>query len=98
MRVVREILVQRRGRPHMLVDPALVIRVNELGESSVKFVARPWVRAEDYWDVHWNLTRQVKQAFDARGLTIPFPQTEMTIRGPKNPGGSGAPAPFGATG
>jgi small conductance mechanosensitive channel len=39
------------------------------------------VRAEDYWDVYWDLTRQVKEAFDARGLTIPFPQTEMRIKG-----------------
>jgi len=69
------------GHPKVLADPAPVIRVNELGESSVNFVARPWVRAEDYWDVYWDLTRQVKEAFDARGLTIPFPQTEMRIKG-----------------
>ena len=63
-------------------DPAPVIRANALGESSVDFVVRrPWVRAADYWDVYWDLTRQVKEAFDARGLTIPFPQTEMRIKG-----------------
>ncbi len=67
--------------PKVLKDPAPVIRVNELGESSVNFVARPWVRAEDYWDVYWDLTQQVKEAFDVRGLTIPFPQTEMRIKG-----------------
>ena len=69
------------GHPKVLSDPAPLIRVNELGESSVNFVARPWVRAEDYWDVYWDLTRQVKEAFDAHGLTIPFPQTEMRIKG-----------------
>ncbi len=68
------------SHPKVLKDPAPVIRVNELGESSVNFVARPWVRAEDYWDVYWDLTQQVKEAFDARGLTIPFPQTEMRIK------------------
>ena len=68
------------GHPKVLADPAPVIRVNALGASSVDFVARPWVRAADYWDVYWDLTRQVKEAFDARGITIPFPQTEMTIR------------------
>lgn len=75
------------NHPKVLNEPAPVIRVNELGDSSVNFVARPWVRAEDYWDVYWDLTRQVKEAFDARGLTIPFPQTEMRIKGdPKTPG------------
>jgi small conductance mechanosensitive channel len=68
------------GHPKVLPDPAPVIRVNALGASSVDFVARPWVRAADYWEVYWDLTRQVKEAFDARGITIPFPQTEMTIR------------------
>ena len=68
------------AHPRVLKDPAPVVRVNELGESSVNFVARPWVRAEDYWDVYWDLTRQVKEAFDARGLTIPVPQTEMRIK------------------
>jgi small conductance mechanosensitive channel len=80
--LAQETLEQVIGNhPRVLADPAPVIRVNELGESSVNFVARPWVRAEDYWDVYWDLTRQVKEAFDARGLTIPFPQTEMRIKG-----------------
>jgi len=69
------------AHPAVLRDPAPVIRVNALGDSSVDFVVRPWVKAADYWDVHWDLTRQVKEAFDARGITIPFPQTEMRIRG-----------------
>jgi len=73
------------NHPKVLSDPAPVIRVNELGESSVNFVARPWVRAEDYWEVYWDLTKQVKEVFDAHGLTIPFPQTEMRIKG--DPGG-----------
>jgi len=80
--LAQETLEQVIGaHPKVLSDPAPVIRVNELGESSVNFIARPWVRAEDYWEVYWDLTRQVKEAFDAHGLTIPFPQTEMRIKG-----------------
>ena len=67
--------------PKILSDPEPLIRVNELGESSVNFIVRPWVRAEDYWEVYWELTAKVKEAFDANGLTIPFPQTEMRIKG-----------------
>ncbi|WP_113913566.1 mechanosensitive ion channel family protein [Roseovarius dicentrarchi] len=69
------------SHPKVMKDPAPLIRVNELGASSVNFIVRPWVRAEDYWDVYWDLTRQVKEVFDERGLTIPFPQTEMRIKG-----------------
>jgi len=67
--------------PRILSDPEPLIRVNELGESSVNFIVRPWVRAEDYWEVYWDLTAKVKEVFDANGLTIPFPQTEMRIKG-----------------
>jgi small conductance mechanosensitive channel len=69
------------SHPKVLEEPAPTVRVHELAESSVNFIARPWVRSEDYWEVYWDLTRQVKEAFDARGLTIPFPQTEMRIKG-----------------
>lgn len=78
------------AHPKVLKDPEPLIRVNELGESSVNFIVRPWVRAEDYWDVYWELTQSVKEAFDKHGLTIPFPQTEMRIKG----GPEGNPAPF----
>lgn len=67
--------------PMILSDPEPLIRVNELGESSVNFIVRPWVRAQDYWEVYWDLTAKVKEVFDANGLTIPFPQTEMRIKG-----------------
>ena len=80
------------GHPAVMPEPAPVIRVNALSDSSVDFIVRPWVRAEDYWSVYWDLTRQVKEAFDAKGLTIPYPQTEMTIRQGAPFGGAGASA------
>ncbi len=80
------------AHPKVMKDPAPVIRVNELGASSVNFIVRPWVRAENYWDVYWDLTRQVKEAFDARGLTIPYPQTEMRIKGDPKSTGTFVPA------
>lgn len=78
------------AHPRVLRDPEPLIRVNELGESAVKFIVRPWVRAEDYWDVYWELTQNVKETFDRHGLTIPLPQTEMRIRGDA----TGNPAPL----
>lgn len=76
--------------PDVLEDPAPLVRVNQLAESSVNFIVRPWVRAENYWEVYWDLTAKVKERFDANGLTIPFPQTEMRIRG--DAAGNMAPA------
>lgn len=57
----------------VLADPPPVVRVNTLGASSVDIVARPWVRTADYWEVRWTLTRTVKEALDAAGISIPYP-------------------------
>jgi len=66
--------------PLVLDDPAPVIRLHELADSSVNFIVRPWAKTSDYWDVYWDVTRAVKERFDAEGITIPYPQQEVTMR------------------
>ncbi|MGB5812129.1 MAG: mechanosensitive ion channel domain-containing protein [Polyangiales bacterium] len=63
----------------VLPDPEPVIRLHELGESSVNFVVRPWSRTDDYWDVYWDVTREVKRRFDDEGISIPFPQRDVHV-------------------
>ena len=65
--------------PKTLHDPAPVVRVHELADNSVNLIARPWVRTADYWDVYWDLMRQVKERFDEEGVSIPFPQRDLHI-------------------
>ncbi len=61
----------------VLADPAPRIVVGELADSSVNFLVRPWVKAEDYWGLYWDTTETVKLKFDAAGLTIPYPQMDL---------------------
>lgn len=61
----------------VLADPAPVIAVSELADSSVNFVVRPWVKTSDYWAVMWDLTEEVKLQFDAAGISIPYPQMDV---------------------
>ncbi|MCP4455569.1 MAG: mechanosensitive ion channel [Planctomycetes bacterium] len=63
----------------VLKDPAPNIKVHELGDSSVNFVCRPWTLTSDYWTVYWDITRAVKERFDAEGVSIPFPQRDVHI-------------------
>jgi small conductance mechanosensitive channel len=63
----------------VLDRPETVVKLHELGDSSINFVVRPWVRTEDYWDVYWDLTREVKMRFDREGISIPFPQRDVHI-------------------
>lgn len=65
--------------PQVLPDPPAEIRPSELGASAVNYVCRPWVRAEDYWKVHCDLTQRVKEAFDRHGLSMPFPQHDIRV-------------------
>jgi small conductance mechanosensitive channel len=65
--------------PLVLKDPEPVIRVHALGDSSVNFICRPWVKTEDYWEVYWSLTRTVKERFDQGGVSIPFPQQDIHV-------------------
>ena len=61
----------------ILPDPAPKIAVSELGDSSVNFVVRPWVKTEDYWDVYFDLTEKIKITFDKEGISIPYPQQDV---------------------
>lgn len=61
----------------ILEDPAPTIKVHELGDNSVNIIARPWSKTSDYWSVYWDCTKQVKEAFDQNGISIPFPQTDI---------------------
>ncbi|GAA5188640.1 mechanosensitive ion channel family protein [Ferrimonas gelatinilytica] len=63
--------------PAVLPTPAHTIKLHRLGESSVDFIVRPWVRTDDYWDVYWDITRAVKARFDEEGISIPYPQRQV---------------------
>ena len=76
--------------PRVLNDPAPMIVVLDLGESSVNLGVRPFVKASDYWTAQWDLTERIKQAFDAAGITIPFPQRDIHVITP--PAGDPPPA------
>jgi len=81
-RVLTEILAENEL---VLDDPEPVVRVHALGESSVDFVVRPWVRTADYWEVHWDVTKKVKMRFDEEGISIPFPQRDVHLHETKPP-------------
>jgi len=65
-------LIEKDSR--FLAEPEPQIAVSELADSSVNFVLRPWVKAADYWSARFDLTRKIKESFDANGIEIPFPQ------------------------
>ena len=63
----------------ILSDPPPVIKLHELGDSSVNFIVRPWATREDFWNVYWDTLRAIKIRFDQEGISIPFPQRDVHL-------------------
>lgn len=66
--------------PRVLKEPAPVIAVGALADSSVQLIVRPWVEAADYWPVYWDALEHIKLQFDAAGIEIPFPQMSLHMK------------------
>ncbi|MBZ0072487.1 MAG: mechanosensitive ion channel [Gammaproteobacteria bacterium] len=64
----------------ILAEPAPAISLAELADSSVNINARPWVKTGDYWAVRSDLLENIKAAFDANGISIPFPQRDVHLQ------------------
>jgi small conductance mechanosensitive channel len=75
--------------PRIMKNPAPVVPVGELGESSVNLIVRGYVAAGDYWNTLFDLQKAIKLAFDKAGIAIPFPQQTVGFR-------SDSPGPFSA--
>jgi len=76
-RVFESVLAQDK---RILADPAPVVAVSAMADSSVNFVVRPWVKAADYWDVYFDLTEKLKVAVEEHGMSIPFPQRDVHVK------------------
>jgi small conductance mechanosensitive channel len=63
----------------VLSEPETLIAVGNLGDSSVDIKARPWCNSSDYWDLMHDITKKVKEEFDANDISIPFPQRDVHI-------------------
>jgi len=76
----RAVLLGIFGRDErVLDDPEPFVKVGELGDSSVNFTCRVWVKAADYWGVYFDTIEQVKTTFDAENIAIPYPQTDVHL-------------------
>lgn len=58
----------------ILTTPEPFIALGELGASSVDIKVRVWVKAADYWDVHFDMNRIVYATFNKEGIGFPYPQ------------------------
>jgi len=76
----KELLVQLvKSDSRIMDEPESMIALSGLGDSSVNFVVRAWVKMEDYWGVYFDMQEKVKLTFDEQGISIPFPQRDVHV-------------------
>ena len=56
------------------------VYVDALADSSVNMGVRLWVKSGDYWAAKWRITENIKLAFDANNISIPYPQLDVQIK------------------
>jgi small conductance mechanosensitive channel len=89
-RVIRETIT---GDPRALSDPAFFLKVTALNDSSVDFLCRCWAKSSDFWAFKNDMVWAVKEALDAHGIEIPFPNRTIWLQ-PAAGGDGAAPAPM----
>ncbi|MEX2527639.1 MAG: mechanosensitive ion channel domain-containing protein [Gemmatimonadota bacterium] len=83
LKVVQGVLERVIGADkRVLAEPEPLIAVDELADSSVNFVVRPWCNSEDYWGLRRDLVRTFKEELEAAGCSIPYPQTDVHLHKP----------------
>jgi small conductance mechanosensitive channel len=75
------------AHPLVLEDPAPTVKVHGIGDSSIEFIVRPWVKTPDYWTVYWDVTRQMNDRFEEALISRPFSRSELRIAGGELPSG-----------
>lgn len=63
----------------ILADPEPIVKLHNIDKYSLEFIARPWVKTTDYWQVYWDITRAVKQRFDEESILQPIPKQDLQI-------------------
>ncbi len=76
VRTVQDIL---KADARVLDEPAAVVAVHEMADSSVNLVVRPWVKTTDFWPTRWDLTKTIKERLEAAGCSIPYPQRDVHL-------------------
>jgi len=76
IRLIKEVL---NGDERILPEPEPLIAVSELGDSSVSIRVRPWTQTSNAWPLRYDITKKVKEIFDANDVSIPFPQSDVHL-------------------
>lgn len=64
----------------ILTEPAPVVWVAALADSSVNLTVRAWTRSADYWDVFFQNNERFYKQLPEHGISFPFPQVDVHMK------------------
>jgi len=67
------------AEPKFLKDPAPMVILQSIENNSVKITIRAWTSVDDYWNIYWEMNKNLKRKIEEAGLHIPLPQREVHI-------------------
>ena len=73
-----EKIINKNG--FVLKDHEILVRLETLADSSMIFVVKVWALNENYWDVYYDITENIKNNFDKNGIEIPYPKMDVNIK------------------
>ena len=68
-----------KSSPGFLPEKGVNVHVSSLGDSSVGIEGFGWVKGSEFLAAKWYILENVKLAYDANGITIPFPQVDVHL-------------------
>ncbi|MFN3802007.1 mechanosensitive ion channel family protein [Belliella pelovolcani] len=78
LKKTRQVILSTLGKDERIhADPEPVVKFTSFGDSSLDLVVRCWADAGDLWPVYWDNMEALKEAFEANGIEIPFPQRDV---------------------
>ena len=76
IKLINEVLAKH---PEILLDPAPFVKMSQCDSSSINITSRVWVKQEDYWNLHFDLIKEVKDIFDQNNISVPYNQLDVHV-------------------
>ena len=74
---VKAALLRAAEHPLRMQEMQPIARVNGYGESAIEYVLFLWIRPKDYMDVYYDVLENVKREFDAAGIEMTYPHSNV---------------------
>lgn len=78
---VRQVLVDMlKSDSRVAADPAPVVFLVNLADSSVQFSARAWCKNGDFWGLKFDIQERIYVELPKNGINFPFPQLDVNLK------------------